>query len=168
MRSRCVPGSIVLGIHIFWIGAARRHLVLATVHAVQHRQEQGQDAAGPGGRGRSSPEVPGHHSILETKILVPRKSSNGADENEGRRTGNTVRGPRLLYVRRALPEAHTDMDQHCLDAQTPVYPREPPHDRSKRAESSGPLAHTRRQLLITDSARTPSCVAQRSVALLYK
>ena len=66
MRSRLVPGLIVMGIHICWVGATGRYLVLASVHAAQHSQEQGQDAAGLGRRTRSSPEVLGHHSILET------------------------------------------------------------------------------------------------------
>ena len=134
-------------------------MVLASVHAVQPGTDTGQDAEGPGRRGRSSPEVPGHHSILETAILVHRKPSNGAAENEGRRTGNTLRGPRLLYVRRSLPKADTDINQHRLDAQATVQPRESSHDRPKGAESSGRLPDTRRQLLITDSTRT---------SLLYK
>ena len=143
-------------------------MVQSAVYPKQPGTDAREDAERPRGRGRPSAEVPGHNSILATKILVHRKSSNGAAENERRLAGSTVRRSRLLHVWRPLPEAHANMDKHCLDAQAPVYPQGPRHERSKGSGSRAGIACTRRQLLPRYVTRTSDRADRRDVSLLYK
>ena len=87
------------------------HLGLASLHALQHRQDHSENSPKPSVGGLLGAQDPGDYRVLRAYRLGFRKPGNGPPERQGGSGRNSFQGCKLLPVPISIQETYQNLDK---------------------------------------------------------